>query len=273
MRRRYAVILLAGLLLGAAPVSPPEDSIRRGNAALARGEYAAAVQAFDGAEERATDPGLVAFNKGVALYHQGDHARAEAQFRMALHDAPARRRAGALYNLAASLVRQAGDRDAAKLEEAVARLEECLRDEEADDALRAHARHNLELAKLLWVEAKARPEEQEDPSKPKDEDPPPSPRPDEGKTAGTDLGSGRPKVGAEKRPAQPQPGQDPVGTEEQPAPGVGKMEVIPDTAQLVPMTPEDATAHLKQAIDRVLEERRAYQKRTLKPPTGNVPDW
>jgi hypothetical protein len=68
---RFGLICLAVvavLLPGAAPNATVEDLLRRGNAAFDAGDYAAAVGFYDRAEERATDPGLVAYNKATALY-------------------------------------------------------------------------------------------------------------------------------------------------------------------------------------------------------------
>jgi hypothetical protein len=51
------------------------------------------------------------------------------------------------------------------------------------------------------------------------------------------------------------------------------LNVIPDTQDVVPMSPEQAARHLRQATERVLQERRGHQQKSLKPPTGKVRDW
>src|SRR5262249_13606724 len=86
-------------LLAAAP-EPPDDLVRQGNAAFERGEVTGAEGLYGKAEERAVDPGLVAFNKADALYQQEKYREAEVHFRRALGDAaiPPERRHRALYN-------------------------------------------------------------------------------------------------------------------------------------------------------------------------------
>ena len=48
--------------------SSPDAVIRRGNEAFARGDYAEALALYQRAEERTSDPGLSAFNQGMARY-------------------------------------------------------------------------------------------------------------------------------------------------------------------------------------------------------------
>jgi tetratricopeptide (TPR) repeat protein len=263
--------LLAAALFSAAGAALPEDLVRQGNAALARGDYSRALEALEAAEERTTDPGLVAFNKAVALYHQGDPARAELSFRLSLENAPAPRRARAMYNLAVCLVQEAGDRDARKLEEAVGLLERYLREAESGIVPAAHVRHNLELAKHLWVEARARPPQKNDTSP--EDDRSPRPPAEETKHGLTSSDPGAARGSGEKTRVPAEPGRDPLGTDQLPAPGTGNLAAIPDAAQLAPMSPEDAARHLQQATERVLNERRAYRQRTLRPPSGTVRDW
>src|SRR5438874_10480686 len=171
MTRRLGPLWLlipALALVAAGPAAlPPDDLVRQGNDALGRKQYPEALSLYDRAEERATDPGLVAFNEGVALYQKGDFAEAEAHFRLARQDATGRRQVCATYNLAVSIVQAPGETDAAKLAEAVRLFESCLRHEDADEILTANARHNLELTKMLWAQAKARP------APPKEDKPPP----------------------------------------------------------------------------------------------------
>ena len=49
------------------------------------------------------------------------------------------------------------------------------------------------------------------------------------------------------RPSRRTRGQEPIKTTGQPAPGAGKLPVIPDRDELVPMSPEEAAAHLRDA--------------------------
>jgi tetratricopeptide (TPR) repeat protein len=280
MTRRIAplaLLLPALALLGAAPVAaPPDELIRQGNGAVSRQKYADALKLYERAEERATDPGLVAFNEGVALYQQGDYARAELQFRLARQDAVGRRRLWASYNLASSLVQGAGDRDAAKLAEAISLLEACLSHDEIDDHLAASARHNLELAKVLWLQARARPNPQKDKSPQEDEDPkqPPPPKPQSNQQPGGEEGSANSAKGLGGQERLTDKGQQQTGPDGEPAPGEGTLPVIPDREELVPMSREEAEAHLRQAIEAVMKEGRTHrQQRSVKAPSGKVRDW
>jgi hypothetical protein len=278
-RLQPLLLLLPALaLVSAGPASvPPDELVRQANDALGRKQYLDALKLYDRAEERATDPGLVAFNEGVAFYRKGDFAEAEVRFRLARQDATAsrQRQLGATYNLAASIVQLPGEGDPAKLAEAVRLFEECLRHDEIDESLAADARHNLELAKMLWVQAKARPAPKERPlDDPEENTRPQPPKPEPVPQPGSGDGSASPTKGtADRTPVAAQPGQEPIKTDGQQAAGAGNLPVIPDRDELTPMSREQAEAHLRQAIENVLQERRAYRQRAQKAPSGKVRDW
>src|SRR5262245_38647829 len=101
------MVLLALGSLSAAPPREAEELVRRGNAAFAHGNYGAALRLYAAAEDATTDPGLVAFNKGVALYQLEHYAEAEAHFRCCREDAAGARRDRVLYNLGNSILQQA----------------------------------------------------------------------------------------------------------------------------------------------------------------------
>ena len=114
---------------------------------------------------------------------------------------------------------------------------------------------------MLWVQAKARPSPRrttsrrttEENPKPQPPKPEPAPQPGHGDgSASPTNGQGRPDA----RP-RAEPGQEPIKTDGQPAPGAGNLPVIPDRDELAPMSREDAEAHLRQAIDKVMQEGRA----------------
>jgi len=273
VRSLWLLLPVLALIAAGPAASPPDDLIRRGNDAVGRKQYGDALQLYDLAEERATDPGLVAFNAGVALYHQGNYPKAEAHFRLARQDATGPRRAWAAYNLGACLLQTAGANDVARLDEAVHLFQECA---DQDERLAADARHNLELAKLLWLQARARPDPQRDKAPPDEENPgrPPPPKQDPVKQPGGDDGPGSPVKGsAERQHVAAQGGPDPIQTDAQPAPGEGSLPVIPDRDELVPMSREEAEAHLRQAIERVTQEGRAHQRRPPRMSSGKVRDW
>jgi tetratricopeptide (TPR) repeat protein len=281
MTRRLRVLWLvlpALALVAAGPAAvPPDELVRRANDALGRKQYNDALKLYDRAEERSTDPGLVAFDEGVAFYQKGDYAEAEVHFRLARQDATGPRQVFAAYNLAASIVRLPGDADPAKLAEAIRLFEDCLRHEDdIDEHFAADARHNLELAKMLWVQAKARPnsEKQKPPDDP-DEDPKKQqPRPEPQPQPGQGDASASPATGnAQRAPGTAEPGQEPIKADGQQTPGEGKLPVIPDREELAPMSREEAEAHLRQAIEKVMKEGRAHRQQAQKPPSGKVRDW
>jgi tetratricopeptide (TPR) repeat protein len=266
--------LLALALIGAAPSANVEDLLRQGNQAFARKDYAAAVALYTRAEAHATDPGHVAFNKAAALYEQGEFRQAERAYRCALEGAVEPRLGQARYGLATCLVRQGRELGPNALREAVFLYEQCLRQEDIDPDLATDARHNLELAKLLWVEVQAseadRPEEVPDAdTRPKPTDPP-GKKPE---TGGTDPGTGRPDPRGKHVPVQPDAGTRPTPTNEPPGPGKGTLRPIPDDAELPPLSAEDAAAHLEQAAARIAWERHTHRKQSVKPVAPGVKDW
>src|SRR5688572_15489442 len=108
---RAALFLTAAALVSAAPADPPDELVRRGNAAFRSGDPFAAVKLYAAAGERTDDPGLVAFNAAAALFDQGEYREAELHYLRALDDraAPPDRRAKALYNRGVCLVKRATD--------------------------------------------------------------------------------------------------------------------------------------------------------------------
>jgi tetratricopeptide (TPR) repeat protein len=271
--------ITAVALVSAGDVEPAADLIRQANAAYERGNIDAAEALYTRAEERAEDPGLVAFNKGAALYRRGDFRRAELCFRRTLGDAevPPDRRVRALYNLGNGLVRQAGESDVKLLQAAIDCYELAIRDA-TDDGVRRDAAHNLEIAKLLWAKARARrPPGERDPDwdEPKDKDPPrdPNKRPE-------DLGPDGTGEGPDK--ANPQARLDPgKGTDtgptpkeiEKPTPGQGTLPVLPDTDRVESLSPEDARAVLRKAAERLQRERRKLREEAAQGERPRANDW
>jgi tetratricopeptide (TPR) repeat protein len=260
------------LLVGAASAVSPDNLVRQGNAAFAREDYDAAEKLYTEAEARSTDPGLVAQNKAAALYRLGRYAEAERYYRLCLQDATGERRARVLYGLANALVQKASSRDARALREAVGRYEQCLQQEGADAELLGNARHNLELAKLLWLQAKdiKNPNDSTDPDR-SDQDPK---LPDTAQRHGN--GSQEPGPGM-RRPGEREPakseGQQANPTDEHPSPGVGNLETVPDKAEVLPGSAEETRTQLREAATRILRERRDYQQMSAKLPASEVKNW
>ena len=85
---RYAVILVACILAGAAPAGDdPDVLLRRANAAFAAGDVDTAESLYTDAEERTGDPGLIAFNKAAVLFARHDYYGAEVHYARTLDDA------------------------------------------------------------------------------------------------------------------------------------------------------------------------------------------
>jgi Ca-activated chloride channel family protein len=278
--------VLAAVLVGAAPARAPEDLVRQGNAAFQREDYGTAVERYAAAEDRITDPGLVAFNEAAALYRQAAqlentprrtslYREAELHYRRCLEDATGTRRAEALYGLGNSLLQQVAHRGAEACQEAVRAYGQCLAAEAVAADLAADARHNLELAKLLALQAKTNKKEQNSDSEEDNNDPtkPRPNRPDRGDGGSAEQAAGTPNASGDKSRVQVQPGQQPIKTDDTRPPGEGNLPPVEDRDQLVPMAPEDAAAHLERAAAQVLRERHQHQHLATRPPSGNVKDW
>jgi tetratricopeptide (TPR) repeat protein len=273
--RSIILVVLAAAFVGANPVSDAESLIRQGNAAFERKDYVAAVALYTQAEPLAVDPGHIAFNKAAALYQLGNYRDAERHYRCALENASEPRRTYARYGVANCLVHQGRDLGAPALREAIDLYEMCLQRDDLDPDLATDTRHNLELAKLLWLEARANQTERANEEEPND---PPNPKPpDQSGTKaqpnGNDSGTGRPDSKGQRVPFKPDAGMKPKPADDQPAPGTGTLPPVPDTADLSPLSPDDAAAHLEEAAVRIVRERRSHRLQTIKPVAPGVKDW
>ena len=279
MQLRLSKKWFAGLTftaLAAAPVLRPDDLVRQGNAAFERGDFAGAVELYARAEERTTDPGLIAFNEAAALYQLGRYRDAELRLRRCQEDATGSRRGRVLYNLGNCLVQEARSRNPSRLREAINTYQQCLQQDGIEPELAADARHNLEVARLLLQKAQSSRESQNESS----EDQGATPQPEEqrndarpgGDQAMTTLPNGMDRAGQ----AVNQTGDRktaPNKTDQLPPPGKGNLPPIPDDEELNAMSPEDAAQHLKQAASRIAQERREYRERPIPAPPANVRDW
>ncbi len=263
-----AVLPVIGRFL---PSPSPEELVRRGNTAYERGEFDQAVQAYQKAEQRTTDPGLVAFNKAAALYQLGRYREAELHYRCCLEDAMGHRRAGALYGLGNALLQQSPERGAEVLPEAIRRYEECLRQEE--HAVAADARHNLELAKLLLARLPSPPSDHPDHQTNGSEDRPPMPDPPQGQNPGpTETGFGTPDSRADQQSVKRAADQDAIPTDQSPG-GSGSRPPVPDREELVPLSREDAEEHLKDAAERILKARQRHKQNAAQGVIRSILDW
>lgn len=251
-----------------------EDAIRAGNVAAGRGDFAAAEAHYAAAAERTVDPGLVAFNRAAVSYRRGEWRDAEAGFTRALDDraCPPDRRAKAWYNRGVCLIRRGG---LAELRVAIDCFESCLVSPVAGAALTADARHNLELAKVLWLEARAKEQKTPLPNDPPDFPPETDPTPPQQGPGGDDSGDQHqpqspPEI--DPRTGLPKDGATAQKTDRR-TPGAGTLPVNVGGAALPPRTPEEVRNYLKGVADRLAKERRSVAELVAPPERPRVKDW
>jgi tetratricopeptide (TPR) repeat protein len=263
---------VVALVLVAASFAEIDDFIRRGNATFASNDYQAALQWYTRAEEQTTDPGLVAFNKAAALYRLERFREAELHYRRCLEDAvaPPARRARAWYDLGNCLVKQASTSDVKALEVALDCYREAVRLAGIENDLAADVRHNFELARLLWLEARAK--AAKTPERPQF----PEPKNGSAKASkttqnGTAKADGKPDKSDDKGTEKNGDGEMSSKDRKKIA-ALGKLLVLPDEDRLVALSPEDTVSFLERARQRVLRERREYRQQAA-PVSDQVKDW
>ena len=278
MRRLFPIPFALLALVAAASTGLPEDLIRRANAAYLAGDGETAESLYAAAEERTGDPGLVSFNKAAVQFQKGDFHAAEVNYARTLEDkaCPAERAAKAWFNRGTCLLRRGGT--ASVYRSAIACYDRCLESAAADAPLKADARKNLELAKLLWIEANKKAAKPDSPNESTQEDPPPEPPPSKnGSEPGSENGNDN---GAKKdvRP-MPLPKKEPVpkaspGSEANTGPANNTaLQPIQDDSLPQKLSPEDSREHLRRAESRMVEERRNLLKTLYGPPRPGVRDW
>ncbi len=289
MMRRLGLLVPAMLglvLLGASPDMNVERLLREGNAAFDRGDYEKAIEFYDRAEDRATDPGQVAFNKATALYrlalddteqNSGDPVRrfreAEEHYRRSAEGADEPRRSRALFGLANSLVQGRGD-DVRALMQAVRCYRECLRS--PDRQVAEDARHNLELAKLLWLRVRSkdsRHSENENKNRhdgSNDRDPPMNEQ--NPNQARGDPTMGHAGTTGAHEPIKGRAGENAIQTDDA-APGPSNMLPPRDDDKLPALTSKEADQYLAEAIKQIQKARKAQRSRPAQAQTGSVKDW
>ena len=284
MRPTRSLLLLVPVLAVLAAAAPRADLsadelIRAGNAAVARGEYDRADDWYTAAEERTTDPGLVAFNKANALFHRERFDAAEKHYTRALDDAdaPPARRAAALYNRGVCLLKQGG---LDKLRAAIDSFSRCLDLPHVDQPLVADARHNLELAKVLWVAARAKEAKKPLPNDPPP-DTPPDPRPERPTLQPLDpfgqqdqlTGDRNAQAGTPEAVRGGAKGGNPLETNEK-TPGKGSAPVVlPREDKLPDLSPQQMREYLEGLAARVAKDRRDTAALTAPPERPSVKDW
>jgi tetratricopeptide (TPR) repeat protein len=259
-----------------------DDLIRRANAAVLAGDPAAADPLYADAAERTTDPGLVAFNTAAVRFAQGRFYEAEVLYARTLDDraCPPARAARAWFNRGVCLLRRGGD--AAAYRSAVACFERCLDSPAADPPLAADARHNLELAKLLWAEAARKSARPENPNTPAPEDMPEPPPPQRGGDEqeptpdpnGKD-GSPTPSDAKQTKQSGPQATKDfGTKTDDRATQGANpKLQPLPDDDKARPLSIDETRAYLRQTEDRLRRERQLLLRSIAGPDRPGVKDW
>jgi tetratricopeptide (TPR) repeat protein len=290
MTRRFYLLLsaVAGLsLLGATPALDVEELLRQGNAAFDRHDYEAAIKCYTEAEDRAIDPGQVAYNKATAFYRLGVAEEknpgrqreyfqaAEEHYRQSCAGADEQRRIRGLFGLGNSLLQGRGE-NARALREAAHCYRACLAS--PDRALAADARHNLELARLRWFRARLRDAgknpENRNPNDP-ERNPSEGPRKngtDQEPVEQGDRTQGQAGVKKGSQPTQIRQGEKPIETPET-TPGQGNLDPITGDADQTTLTPEEAARELKKAVEQIEEVKERRSLRTARPPAGTIKDW
>lgn len=280
-----SVVVVA--LIAAAPKTSVEDLIRQGNAAVARKDFADAVKCFEQAEERALDPGLVAYNKGVALYQQAMSSKARPEriehfkraaiaYRCAIEGAEEVRQIRAHFGLGNSLVQGRPD-EVKALTEAIASYRRCLESDILDELTREDVRNNLEIAKVMLLRARTKPQDPEDTQKENGdtEEKPPKPK-DVDKKEPKDNGKeptrdgGKPEKTDDKGSSEKD--KKPEKTDEKQA-GQGAKNAIFDPAKTPPLSRAESEDELEKAVQAIEDARKAKQIRVSSLPNGNVKDW
>ena len=269
--KAIALVVAMAALVCISAADPPaaESLLRQGNDAFAREEHDLALEFFEKAEALAQDPGRVSFNKAAAYYRLERYKEAIECYRRALDDdhAPADRIARASFNLGNSLVQQGSD-SPQQLAEAVAAYRGCLHQPDLPAKLRSDARHNLELAQLLWLQAKAKQSRDTVPPKDKPEKPIyPKGAGKDPKKEGTQYVRVDPTVGA-----KPQQADDAPIRKDGKSAKAGVIVVLPDVEKLTPITPENTLATLEEHARRIAEARRR-QRNPDAPATLSSKDW
>jgi hypothetical protein len=273
-------IIIGGIGLSLLSAAPPPSAValqRDADEAAARGDFAAAERLYAAAGERAADPGLVAFNRGTVQFAREEYREAELNFIRCLDDAaiPPDRRAKAYYNRGVCLLKRGGS--ARIYRAAIDGFEKYLDAGLPDETLAADARHNLELAKVLWAQARAKdasadrpndppPEEKPDKVPPRPETGPPDLGPD---ATGSPTGPGSmPRAVPVTGPADGQPGGS-----DQKAPGAGTLPVLTDTDGVQKLSPEDTQTYLARIAARLDKDRRDTARLVAGPDRKTVRDW
>lgn len=258
-----ALVIVAILSISAADSPAVDALLRKGIDAFERKDYQAAIGYYEQVEALSQDPGLVSFNKAAAHYRLGNLREAIDGYRRALEDdaAPSMRKARAHFDLGNALMKNAGG--AQELREAVENYRACLRQQDLPTKLQADARHNLEVAQLLWLRAKANEPDVKEPDLPPQKDP--FEEKDPAKSAETYK-----PVDPDKKHEIKQAEDAPTGKSSKLQPGT--LQVLRDKEDIQNLSREDALKTLDENARRIAQQRRA-QRNPAGPANLSTKDW
>jgi Ca-activated chloride channel family protein len=270
--RGTSLSLVGAMLISAATVGGwPGDNVTRGNLAFERGDYGYALECYQAAAERATDPGLVAFNKAATFYRLERYAEAEQEYLRSLEGAAGSRLPKALFNLGNTLVQEARGQDIATLERALGYYDAALRSAREDAALAESVRHNMRIARELWLRAKEKHKAAKERASDEDEsrEARQTLRGDQGRRDTADNGSGN---GGEPSRDGHGEGEERTGKSTKVLrPGEGNLSPVNDPEDAKHLS--DVSNILRQVVARIEKDRRQHRTRTSEIGNPNVKDW
>ncbi|WP_149113554.1 hypothetical protein [Limnoglobus roseus] len=278
MSRTLLVLFALSTTAVPPPEARPDEALRAANGAARQGNFSLADTLLDQSAERSRDPGLIAFNRAMICFEIGDYREAEMNYVRCLDDRaiPEERRIQAVYNRGVCLLHRG--EDAKLLRVAIGCFEQCLDSPATAGTLMQDVRHNLELAKLLWGQARAK---QKEPPTPNESYEPEPPRAKPIETTPDDIGTeqnanqqaNRDPAGTQMNPS-PRTGSTPNATAAQQTPGAGTMPVVSgDAAEVQKLSPEDTTLLLDKTDARLRQARQKNEQMRAGPERPNVRDW
>ena len=274
---KKSIFIFALLSLAPGPVADPLRYVREGNTAYQRGELTTAAKLYTVAADSTDDPGLIAFNLAAVLAAEGEWRMAEQEYLRCLADreCPGERRNFAEYNRGVCLLKRGGKATIFRV--AINCFESVLDSNPGDPAFLADVRYNLELAKLLWQQARlreAKPPAANDlpPEEERQLDPPRLPPPELNDPNGSEGGPNRSTANMTPATNGTNAAGTPNATDQKTA-GAGTLAPLPDQDQLVKRSPEDTRTYLVKAQARLDAERRANAEMLAGPERKGVRDW
>ncbi len=270
-KRGVSIVLAAVALCSISAADHPEAEllVRQGTDAFARQQYEEAIQYFERAERVTLDPGWVSFNKAAAYYRLERYRDAIDCYRRSIEDdrMPPERRARAYFDLGNALV-QYGSGQPQPLAEAVASYRACLLEPKLPASLRSDARHNLEIAQVLWLKAIQFHEKDSNPPRKKDPTYPDNPDEKDPHSAKKAY-----DVPVDHRPVQPvdksserKPGEKSKDLSSQ------SLMTLPDAEQVHPLSPEITLGQIEAHARRIAAARRG-QRNPAGPASLTSKDW